>query len=155
MRLHGDIVASPEKAHVSSFAGLYCCDMIGPCQACSTAALNYIDVAKGVASIYSSGMPQAVELVRLNLPHKDRKVSRRICWIAGFSVVLCKLWVVLVVSVSFLQNVWKILVKNEKASIGVLSVPSALRFSGSQLIGVEPLCADCHQRRQYGRSSDW
>lgn len=43
-------------------------------QACSTAALNYIDVAKGVASIYSSGMPQAVELVRLNLPHKDRKV---------------------------------------------------------------------------------
>lgn len=43
-------------------------------QACTTAALNYIDVAKGVASIYSSGMPQAVELVRLNLPSKDRKV---------------------------------------------------------------------------------
>lgn len=43
-------------------------------QACTTAALNYIDVAKGVASIYSSGMPQAVELVRLNLPQKDRKV---------------------------------------------------------------------------------
>lgn len=43
-------------------------------QACTTAALNYIDVAKGVASIYSSGMPQAVELVRLNLPEKDRKV---------------------------------------------------------------------------------
>lgn len=43
-------------------------------QACTTAALNYIDVAKGIASIYSSGMPQAVELVRLNLPQKDRKV---------------------------------------------------------------------------------
>ncbi|CAJ1368288.1 unnamed protein product [Effrenium voratum] len=43
-------------------------------QACTTAALNYIDVAKGIASIYSSGMPQAVELVRLNLPHKERKV---------------------------------------------------------------------------------
>ncbi|CAE7157117.1 SEL1L [Symbiodinium pilosum] len=43
-------------------------------QACTTAALNYIDVAKGIASIFSSGMPQAVELVRLNLPQKDRKV---------------------------------------------------------------------------------
>ncbi|CAE7397615.1 SEL1L [Symbiodinium natans] len=43
-------------------------------QACTTAALNYIDVAKGIANIYSSGMPQAVELVRLNLPQKDRKV---------------------------------------------------------------------------------
>eukprot|EP00440_Ansanella_granifera_P015756 gb/GFBE01017113.1/.p1 GENE.gb/GFBE01017113.1/~~gb/GFBE01017113.1/.p1 ORF type:complete len:786 (+),score=154.08 gb/GFBE01017113.1/:1-2358(+) len=43
-------------------------------QACSTAALNYIDVAKRVAGVYSSGMPQAVELVRLNLHHKDRKV---------------------------------------------------------------------------------
>ena len=35
-------------------------------QACTTAALNYIDVAKGIASIYSSGMPQAVELPALH-----------------------------------------------------------------------------------------
>lgn len=43
-------------------------------QACTTAALNYIDVAKRIAGVYSEGMPQAVELVRLNLHHKDRKV---------------------------------------------------------------------------------
>jgi len=43
-------------------------------QACSTAALNYIDVAKQIAGVYSSGMPQAVELIRLNLHQKDRKV---------------------------------------------------------------------------------
>ena len=49
-------------------------------QACTTAALNYIDVAKGIASIYSSGMPQAVELVRLNLPHKERKAGHGISW---------------------------------------------------------------------------
>lgn len=43
-------------------------------QACTTAALNYIDVAKKIASVYSEGMPQAVELIRLNLHQKDRKV---------------------------------------------------------------------------------
>lgn len=43
-------------------------------QACTTAALNYIDVAKQIASVYSEGMPQAVELIRLNLHQKDRKV---------------------------------------------------------------------------------
>mmetsp|Transcript_96161 Transcript_96161/g.276251 ORF Transcript_96161/g.276251 Transcript_96161/m.276251 type:complete len:717 (-) Transcript_96161:43-2193(-) len=42
-------------------------------QACATAALNYIDVAKRIASVYSEGMPQAVELIRLNLNQKDRK----------------------------------------------------------------------------------
>eukprot|EP00392_Amoebophrya_sp_AT5.2_P001253 g1255.t1 len=40
---------------------------------CSTAALNYIEVAKGITEIYSSGMPQAVELIRLNLDHKKNK----------------------------------------------------------------------------------
>ena len=40
------------------------------CKACTTAALNYIDVAKGIASIYSSGMPQAVELLRLHIKTK-------------------------------------------------------------------------------------
>jgi len=39
---------------------------------CTTAALNYIEYAKNVTGIYSEGMPQAVELVRLNL-EKDRK----------------------------------------------------------------------------------
>jgi len=43
-------------------------------QACTTAALNYIDVAKQIAGVYSEGMPQAVELIRLNLHQKDRKV---------------------------------------------------------------------------------
>eukprot|EP00928_Gymnodinium_smaydae_P013545 TRINITY_DN14937_c0_g4_i2.p1 TRINITY_DN14937_c0_g4~~TRINITY_DN14937_c0_g4_i2.p1 ORF type:complete len:508 (-),score=87.08 TRINITY_DN14937_c0_g4_i2:982-2505(-) len=43
-------------------------------RACATAALYYIDVAKKIASIYSNGMPQAVELIRLNLHQKDRKV---------------------------------------------------------------------------------
>lgn len=43
-------------------------------QACTTAALNYVDVAKRIASVYSEGMPQAVELIRLNLHSKDRKV---------------------------------------------------------------------------------
>eukprot|EP00929_Paragymnodinium_shiwhaense_P077852 TRINITY_DN4018_c0_g2_i1.p1 TRINITY_DN4018_c0_g2~~TRINITY_DN4018_c0_g2_i1.p1 ORF type:complete len:758 (-),score=174.75 TRINITY_DN4018_c0_g2_i1:89-2362(-) len=42
-------------------------------KSCSAAALNYIDVAKRVANVYSSGMPQAVELVRLNLHQKDRR----------------------------------------------------------------------------------
>ena len=39
----------------------------------STAALNYIEVAKSITEIYSSGMPQAVELIRLNLDHKKNK----------------------------------------------------------------------------------
>lgn len=43
-------------------------------KACTTAALNYIEVAKRIASVYSAGMPQAVELIRLNLHQKDRKV---------------------------------------------------------------------------------
>mmetsp|Transcript_38275 Transcript_38275/g.89894 ORF Transcript_38275/g.89894 Transcript_38275/m.89894 type:complete len:747 (-) Transcript_38275:95-2335(-) len=41
---------------------------------CSTAAMNYIEIAKQIANVYSAGMPQAVELVRLNLHQKDRKV---------------------------------------------------------------------------------
>lgn len=43
-------------------------------KACVTAALNYIEVAKRIASVYSAGMPQAVELIRLNLNQKDRKI---------------------------------------------------------------------------------
>ena len=35
---------------------------------CETAALNYIEVAKEVAHLYSSGLPQAVELIRLGPP---------------------------------------------------------------------------------------
>lgn len=42
-------------------------------KACTTAALNYIEVAKKIANVYSTGMPQAVELIRLNLHQKDRK----------------------------------------------------------------------------------
>lgn len=42
-------------------------------KACTTAALNYIEVAKKIAGVYSAGMPQAVELIRLNLHQKDRK----------------------------------------------------------------------------------
>lgn len=42
-------------------------------KACTTAALNYIEVAKKIADIYSAGMPQAVELIRLGLQKKDRK----------------------------------------------------------------------------------
>lgn len=41
---------------------------------CNTAALNYIEVARKVAEVYSAGMPQAVELVRLGVDGKDRKV---------------------------------------------------------------------------------
>lgn len=43
-------------------------------KACNTAALNYIEVARKVADVYSAGMPQAVELVRLGVEGKDRKV---------------------------------------------------------------------------------
>lgn len=43
-------------------------------RACGTAALYYINVAKKIAKVYSAGMPQAVELIRLNLLHTDRKV---------------------------------------------------------------------------------
>eukprot|EP00397_Hematodinium_sp_SG-2012_P009910 GEMP01010009.1.p1 GENE.GEMP01010009.1~~GEMP01010009.1.p1 ORF type:complete len:700 (+),score=137.52 GEMP01010009.1:367-2466(+) len=46
---------------------------LGVPKTCTTAALNYLEVAKRVTGIYSSGMPQAVELIRLNL-EKDRKV---------------------------------------------------------------------------------
>mmetsp|Transcript_136326 Transcript_136326/g.271906 ORF Transcript_136326/g.271906 Transcript_136326/m.271906 type:complete len:699 (+) Transcript_136326:78-2174(+) len=42
-------------------------------KACSTAALNYIEVARRVADVYSAGMPQAVELVRLGVDGRDRK----------------------------------------------------------------------------------
>mmetsp|Transcript_25600 Transcript_25600/g.58157 ORF Transcript_25600/g.58157 Transcript_25600/m.58157 type:complete len:708 (+) Transcript_25600:93-2216(+) len=45
-------------------------------KSCSTAALNYVEVAKQVTEVYSVGMPQAVELIRLNLPEKnDRKAA--------------------------------------------------------------------------------
>lgn len=42
-------------------------------QSCATASLNYIEVAKRVSEIYSAGMPQAVELVRLGVDGRDRK----------------------------------------------------------------------------------
>lgn len=42
-------------------------------KACTTAALNYIEVARRVADVYSAGMPQAVELVRLGVDGRDRK----------------------------------------------------------------------------------
>ena len=42
-------------------------------KACTTAALNYIDVAKGIANIYSSGMPQAVELPRCSEEKRDEE----------------------------------------------------------------------------------
>lgn len=40
---------------------------------CNTAALNYIEVARKVAEVYSAGMPQAVELVRLGVEGGERK----------------------------------------------------------------------------------
>lgn len=43
-------------------------------QACNTAALNYIEVARRVAAIYSTGMPQAVELVRLGIGDNEAHV---------------------------------------------------------------------------------
>jgi len=42
-------------------------------KSCNTAALNYIEVARRVADVYSAGMPQAVELIRLGVDGKDRK----------------------------------------------------------------------------------
>eukprot|EP00971_Amphidinium_carterae_P210193 4170205-Amphidinium_carterae.2 len=42
-------------------------------KSCSTAALNYVEVAKRVAHVYSSGMPQAIELVRLGVDGRDTK----------------------------------------------------------------------------------
>lgn len=42
-------------------------------QSCSSASLNYIEVAKQISNVYSEGMPQAVELIRLNLHSKDHK----------------------------------------------------------------------------------
>eukprot|EP00434_Breviolum_minutum_P027932 symbB.v1.2.024713.t1/scaffold2359.1/size81413/3 len=44
-------------------------------QSCSTAALNYIEVARQVAHVYSSGMPQAVELVRLGVEDDRHQMS--------------------------------------------------------------------------------
>lgn len=41
-------------------------------QACTTAALNYIELAGEVADIYSAGIPTAVELVRLNVHHSEQ-----------------------------------------------------------------------------------
>jgi TPR repeat protein len=48
---------------------------LGVPKICSTAALNYIEVAKSITEIYSSGMPQAVELIRLNLDYKKVKIT--------------------------------------------------------------------------------
>merc|ERR1719512_388707 len=42
-------------------------------KACGTAALNYIEVARRIADVYSAGMPQAVELVRLGVDGRDKK----------------------------------------------------------------------------------
>lgn len=44
-------------------------------QSCSTAALNYIEVARQVAEVYSSGMPKAVELVRLGVEDDRHQMS--------------------------------------------------------------------------------
>eukprot|EP00929_Paragymnodinium_shiwhaense_P090846 TRINITY_DN50942_c0_g1_i1.p1 TRINITY_DN50942_c0_g1~~TRINITY_DN50942_c0_g1_i1.p1 ORF type:complete len:788 (+),score=191.28 TRINITY_DN50942_c0_g1_i1:84-2447(+) len=41
-------------------------------KSCDTAALYYIEVARKVANVYSAGMPQAVELVRLGVEGQDR-----------------------------------------------------------------------------------
>ncbi|CAE7669945.1 SECA1 [Symbiodinium pilosum] len=49
---------------------------LGTPRACGTAALNYIEVARRVAQVYSSGMPKAVELVRLGVDNRDRQMSR-------------------------------------------------------------------------------
>ncbi|CAE7234675.1 SECA1 [Symbiodinium sp. CCMP2592] len=48
---------------------------LGAPRACGTAALNYIEVARRVAQVYSSGMPKAVELVRLGVDNRDRQMS--------------------------------------------------------------------------------
>lgn len=42
-------------------------------KACSTAVLNYIEVARRVTDVYSAGIPQAVELVRLGVDGRDKK----------------------------------------------------------------------------------
>jgi len=42
-------------------------------KSCNAAALNYIEVAQKVAEVYSAGIPQAVELVRLGVEGGDRK----------------------------------------------------------------------------------
>eukprot|EP00927_Polykrikos_kofoidii_P037792 TRINITY_DN32008_c0_g1_i1.p1 TRINITY_DN32008_c0_g1~~TRINITY_DN32008_c0_g1_i1.p1 ORF type:complete len:762 (+),score=99.66 TRINITY_DN32008_c0_g1_i1:95-2380(+) len=42
-------------------------------KSCPTAALNYIEVARRVAAVYTEGMPQAVELVRLGVDGRDAK----------------------------------------------------------------------------------
>mmetsp|Transcript_68412 Transcript_68412/g.164222 ORF Transcript_68412/g.164222 Transcript_68412/m.164222 type:complete len:715 (-) Transcript_68412:8-2152(-) len=43
-------------------------------KSCGTAALNYLEVARKVARVYSSGMPQAIELVRLGVDSsRDKK----------------------------------------------------------------------------------
>ena len=41
---------------------------LGTPERCETAALNYVEVAKRVAEVYSSGLPRALELVRLSPP---------------------------------------------------------------------------------------
>merc|ERR1719217_1649302 len=43
---------------------------------CSTAALNYIEIGKNITEVYSSGMPQAVELIRLNVPRDKKQMSQ-------------------------------------------------------------------------------
>ncbi|CAE8714295.1 unnamed protein product, partial [Polarella glacialis] len=48
---------------------------LGVPKTCGTAALNYIEVARRVADVYSAGMPQAVELVRLGVDEPERKMS--------------------------------------------------------------------------------
>mmetsp|Transcript_39351 Transcript_39351/g.113919 ORF Transcript_39351/g.113919 Transcript_39351/m.113919 type:complete len:773 (-) Transcript_39351:4-2322(-) len=45
----------------------------GVSKSCATAALNYVEVARKVAEVYSAGMPQAVELVRLGVDGGDKK----------------------------------------------------------------------------------
>ena len=52
----------------------------------------FIEVAKFITEIYSSGMPQAVELIRLNLDQKKNKKMMS----EGGSIVLTRVGVVLV-----------------------------------------------------------
>jgi TPR repeat protein len=67
--------AASTQGHIGALMGMGYRHMegYGVPQSCTTAALNYVEVAKQITAIYSAGMPQAVELIRLNLDTKDKK----------------------------------------------------------------------------------
>ena len=67
--------AASTQGHIGALMGMGYRHMegYGVPQSCTTAALNYVEVAKRITAIYSAGMPQAVELIRLNLDKKERK----------------------------------------------------------------------------------